>query len=423
MADTASFSAAMKTKFIGPIRDTIPKGKVLLFGQGDESGQGSPEDFQGILPKAENIDFVGNEFRIPFKSKRNNSVGFRSENETLPAPGASEYTYLQEPMRYAYASFNITGQLLKASESNEGAFKSAFKAEMEDTTTALKLDVNRAAHGNGSGQITPVRTNTASGQTVIPVNSTVNFRGGEIVDFLDNVGASLSAAHEVTGIDRPNRTITVTPALGANITTTSLIVRASRDSTTGTPNNSYNREIQGLNSIVSDTGTLHGLNPATYPWWKSYVKTGVGAVSDQVFRDAKSGVGFEQQLDVDSGLEFAIVTTRGIRDRYAQTLTSLKRFNDAKATTLRGGYTALFFDDNPIFIDDQVEPGTAYGLALSKLFWSQMSDWDWMEEDGKVLKHEPRKDRYVAILYKYCQLGTTHRGAHFKLTGITDDVR
>jgi hypothetical protein len=34
-----------------------------------------------------------------------------------------------------------------------------------------------------------------------------------------------------------------------------------------------------------------------------------------------------------------------------------------------------------------------------------MSDWDWMSEDGKVLKWESRKDRYTAVLYKYCQLG------------------
>lgn len=423
MADTASFSAAMKTKFIGPIRDTIPKGKVLLFGNSDGSGQGSDQDFQGILPSAENIDFVGNEFRIPYKAKRNNSVGFRSENETLPAPGSSEYTYLQEPMRYAYASFNITGQLLKASESNEGSFKTAFKEEMEDTTTSLKLDVNRAAHGDGSGTVTTCTAIEPIGETVIAVPTTVNFRGGEIVDFLSNVGVPISAAHEVVGVDRPNRTITISPALAAATTATSIIVRSSRDSTTTVPNNSYNREIQGLNSIVSSSGTLHGLNPATYPWWKSYQKNVAGAISDTVLRDAKDGVGFEQQVDVDSGMNFAIIGTRGIRSRYANTLTSLKRFNDAKATTLRGGYTALMFDDNPFFIDDQIAPGTVYGLALDKMFWSQMSDWDWMEEDGKVLKAEPRMDRYVAILFKYCQLGTTHRGAHFKLTGVTDDVR
>src|SRR5438477_4407552 len=110
MADTATFSAAMKTEFLGPIRDSLHQGRVLLFGDPDAN----PEQFKGILPSAEGIDFVGNEFRIPLKASRNAAVGFRAENATLPAPGKSGYTYLTEPMRYAYALFNITGQLMKA---------------------------------------------------------------------------------------------------------------------------------------------------------------------------------------------------------------------------------------------------------------------------------------------------------------------
>lgn len=411
----------MKTKFIGPIRDNLPKGKVLLFGDADAN----PTDFKGILPSAEGIDFVGNEFRIPLKAERNNAVGFRHEHETLPAPGSSSYTYLQEPMRFTYALFNITGQLLKASESSEGAFRSAFKAEMEDTVLASKLDVNRAAHGNGTGVVATVRNNEAAGQTVIDVSSTINFRGGEIIDGLTiATGVVIEPARKVTSVDRTNRTITVSPALTTGLTAnTDGWVRSSSDSTVAVPNNSWNKEIQGLESIVDSTGTLHGINPTTYSWWKSTETAVGGAISDSVLRDAKDAVGFEQGLDVDNGLDFALVTTRGIRRRYADTLTSVKRWNDAQAVKLHGGYTVLMFDENPIFIDDQCPVSTVYGLALNRLFWSQMSDWDWMEEDGKVLKWESRRDRYVAVLYKYCNLGTTHRGAHFKLTGVTDDVR
>jgi hypothetical protein len=61
-------------------------------------------------------------------------------------------------MRYAYGAFNITGQLMKASETNEGAFKAAFKQEMEDTVLTSKIDHNRAAWGDGSGKFTDVRT-------------------------------------------------------------------------------------------------------------------------------------------------------------------------------------------------------------------------------------------------------------------------
>lgn len=421
MADTATFSAAMKTKFIGPIRDNLHKGRVLLFGD----SEANPEQFRGILPSAEGIDFVGNEFRIPIKTRRNQAVGFRSENETLPAPGAGQYTYLTEPMRYAYGLFSITGPLLKASETNEGAFRQAFKAEMEDTVLSSKLDHNRAAYGDGSGKFADVRTTAAGAATVIDVSSTINFRGGEVIDWVNAAGTVISAAHTVTGIDRTNRNITISPGLAAGVTAgTHFAVRASSDSTIAVPNNSQNKEIQGLASIVSDTGTLHGINPATYgSLWKAYVKNVAGPVSDTVLRDAKDGTMFESGVDLESGLDFAIITTRGIRRRYADTLTSVKRFNDANSVKLHGGFTAVWFDENPIFTDDACPVGTIYGLSLKSFFWSQLSDWDWMEEDGKVLKWESRKDRYIAVLYKYCQLGTTARNQHFKLYGITDDVR
>jgi hypothetical protein len=426
MADTATFSGAMKTKFIGPIRDILPQGKVLLFGD----SYANPTDFKGILPSAEGIDMVGNEFRIPMKVQRNQSVGFRFENEFLPAPGASKYSYLTEPLRYAYSLFNITGQLFRAAESNEGAFVTAFKQEMDDTVLASKLDFNRAAYNDGSGKMCGLTTSTAggaslaSGSAIVGVDSTINFRGlGEVVDFVLAAGTVTSSAHTVTAVDRVNLTLTITPALAATVTTSNYPVRASIDSTPTIPNNSQNREINGLANIVNNTGVLHGFNPATYSFWAAYVNAVNSPISDSVMRLAKDTVGFNAGLDLESGLDFALVTTRGIRRRYSDTLVGLKRFTNDDSVKLHGGFTALMFDENPIFIDDQCPVGNMYGLALNKLFWSQMSDWDWMEEDGHVLKWEPRRDRYIAVLYKYCQLGTTFRTAHFRLTGLTDDIR
>jgi hypothetical protein len=418
MADTATFSGAMKTKFIGPIRDGMHQGMVLLYG-GDS---GNPEGFQGIPRMAENIDFVGNEFRIPLKTSRNQAVGFRSENEDLPAAGASAYTYLTEPMRYAYGRFNITGQLMKASETNEGAFKSAFKQEMEDTTLTAKIDHNRAAWGDGSGKMATVRTGyTAPGTGVIDFDTTINIRGGEYVDFVNAAGTVISPAHKIIGIDRTNRTLTVNGTVAANLTTSHFIVRASSNSTIAVPNNSQNKEFQGIGSIVSSTGTLHTVNPTTYPFWASYQKAIGGAITDAAVRDLKDGIGFEAGINGDG--DSILISDRGIRRRYADTLTSVKRFNDAQSVKLHGGFTALMFDEQPWFVDDYSPIGQVTLLSVKDLFWAQMSDWDWMDQDGKVLKWETNKDRYTAVLYKYSQLGTTRRNAHGKLTGVTDDVR
>jgi hypothetical protein len=427
MADTATFSGAMKTKFIGPIRDVMAKGRVLLWGSGGETGGGTPDGFKGILPRAEDISFVGNEFRIPFKTKRNQAVGFRSENELLMAPGASGYTYLTEPMRYAYGLFNITGQLMKAAQVGEGAFKAAFKSEMDDTVLTSQLDFNRAAWGDGSGKMATVRTTTAATNTVIPVDTTINFRGGEVIDFVQAAGNLVSSlgGYTVIGVDRANRQLTISPALGAGGVTlnTDFLVRASIDSTPTTPNNSFNKEIQGIQSIVTNTGTLHGVNPSTVPFWKSYVSNVGGAISDSVLRDALDGIGFESGVDLEGSMDFALISTRGIRRRYADTLIGLKQFNDVQSQNLRGGFKYLDFDGNPWFVDDACPVSQVVGLSLKDFFWAQMSDWDWMDQDGDVLKWESRRDRYVAVLYKYCQLGTTARNRHFRLTGVTDLVQ
>lgn len=424
MATTSTFSGAMKTKFIGPIRDILYSNRILLEGLRDRSGDKSElpagsREFRGIVAEAEGIDFVGNEFRIPIRVTRNQGVGSRVENVSLPAPGNEGFSQISEPMRHHYGLFNITGQLLKASESNEGAFKRALTVETKGTTESLKMRVNIQAYGNGDGSLGVVSAN-AGPTTTIPVTTTINFRVGEVVDIRDISGSTwLAAARTITAINRPGLTVTIS---GANVTveTGDLLVGASSDSTTGVPNNDFNAGLTGLSKIVSNTGILHTLDPATVPQWASSVIAAGGAtVGESLLRQLSDAVGFESGDDQD----LVGIWTRGMRNRYAATLTSLKRFTDAQSTTLRGGFKAILFDDKPMVVDDQCPPGTMYMLDTASLFWSQMSDWEWMDNDGEVLKWEPRFDRYIAVLFKYCNMGTYARNRHGKITGAADDIR
>jgi hypothetical protein len=416
----------MKTKFIGPIRDQLHSNKILLFGTHDRQGDGnSPapqagRDWSGIESLADGIDFVGNDFRLPLRTSRNQGIGSRAENATLPAPGNEGFMQIQDPLRYHYGLFNITGQLIKASESNEGAFKRALTVEMEGVTDALKRKMNIDAYGDATGNLTTVTGGVTS--TTIPVASTVNFQVGEVVDFVDVTGVTYKGnARTVTAVNRAGLTITIS---GANITvvSTDRVVRASSDSTSGTPNNDLNQTINGLGNIVSSTGVLHTLNPATagQQFWASTQIAAAGAViGDTLLRQLIDSIGFESGSDD----ELVLITTRGIRTRYANTLTQFKRFNDAQSVKLRGGFDALMFDNHPFVIDDQCPVGNVFALNTKAMFWSEMSDWEWMDLDGETLKWEPRLDRYIGILYKYCNLGTWARNRHGKITGGADDVK
>ena len=428
MADTSSFSAAMKTKFIGPIRDQLHSNKILLFGLRTRDGDDKQDmphasrDFRGIVADSTGIDFVGNEFRIPLRTSRNQGTGPRAENAILPAPGNQGYKYISEDLRYFYGLFNITGQLLKASESNEGAFRRALQAEMEGITDDLKRHVNIQAFGTGDGALATV-TNVAGND--ITVDTTIYFQGGEYLDVYDSpvdpANQPLNAkAFYVTAIDRSTLTLTVSD--GTGITTGSVLVRASSDSTQGAPNNDVYQAINGLQNIISADGELHELDPknAGETFWKSSEVDAAGAiVGDSLLRQLKDAIGFESGSDEET----ILITTRGVRNRYANTLTALKRFNDAQSVKLRGGFTALMFDETPMVYDDHCPLGHVFAVNMPAMFWSQMSDWEWMEEDGEVLKWEPRYDRYVGVLFKYCNLGTWARNRHGKIVNAEDDVK
>ena len=426
MADISSFSAAMKTKFIGPIRDQLNSNKILLFGLRTTDGSKSqPEthaskDFKGIVADSTGIDFVGNDFRMPLRTGRNQGTGPRGESATLPAPGKQGYQYITDGLKYFYGLFNITGPLLKASDSNEGAFRKALQAEMEGLTDDLKRHVNLQAYGSGNGVLATITTGTTSATQ--PVDTTIYFQGGEYVDIYDSTLTTYrgSASLSVVSINRSGLLLVLSSSIAT--TTGDVLIRASSDSVSATPNNDKGQAINGLGNIVSATGALHGLNPATagQSFWSSQsIAAASAVVGDSLLRQLKDGIGFESGNDTDT----VLITTRGIRNRYANTLTALKRFNDAQSVTLHGGFQALMFDETPMVIDDHCPLGTVFALNTQAMFWSQMSDWEWMDNDGDVLKWESRMDRYVGIIFKYCNLGTWARNRHGKITGAADDVK
>lgn len=426
MATTSTFSNAMKTVFIGPIRDNLSSNKVLLFGQRTrDATDETPDprgtrDWRGIQASAEGIDFMGNDFRIPLRSSRNQGTGPRAENVPLPGAGNQGYNYITDTLKYYYGTFTVTGQLLKASESNKGAFKKALTAEMQGVTDDLKRHVNIHAYGDGTGVIATITTGTTSATQ--PVSTTIYFQGGETVDIYDS-GLSTyrgTAARTVTSFSRSGLTITLDASVAT--TTNDVVIKASPDSTSSVPNNDKSQAINGLAKIVASTGALHGLNPASAGqafWASSATAASSAVVGDNLLRTLVDSVGFESGSDE----EMILVTTRGIRNRYANTLTALKRFNDAQSVTLRGGFKALLFDDMPMLIDDHCPLGRVYALNTDALFWSQMSDWEWMEEDGKVLTKIVGYDKYQAWLFKYMNLGTTARNRHGVITGAADDTR
>ncbi len=428
MADTATMGTVLQ-RGIGAVRDTCHSGAVLLYGSNSGAGTDSnearanPTEFQGILANSANVRMSENMARYRLFMSYGSPGGSRNENDSLPVAEDPEYATAIEPMRLHYSGFDITGPLMAAAERSEAEFQAPMTELLKRTTTGAKMNLNRQAWGTGSGVLSLLAGNEAATQTIISVVSTINFRLGLRIDGVTVAdGTVIEPARKVTSIDRTNKTITVSPALTTGLTgTTDGWVLSSSNSTVSAPNNSHFRETNGLGNIIDSSGTLHGLPPAIWPQWASYEEAmgGVG-ISDSALRKAKRSVGFETGL-YESAMDFAILSTQGMRDAWVETQLPLKRH--VNTVDLKGGFPGVvMIDGNPFITDDACPVGTVFGARLSKLEWAMMQDWDWMKQDGSVLNRIPGKDAYRAVLYMYGNLMTTHRGSHFKLTGFGGDT-
>jgi hypothetical protein len=94
------------------------------------------------------------------------------------------------------------------------------------------------------------------------------------------------------------------------------------------------------------------------------------------------------------------LTTRGIRRRLADTYQSTKRFNDAKAVEIHGGYTAIFVNEIPVVIDDDIPKGWAFALRDDAFRWGEIAPPGWLRtrapgrvaaRDGLHARPAPRR--------------------------------
>jgi hypothetical protein len=130
--------------------------------------------------------------------------------------------------------------------------------------------------------------------------------------------------------------------------------------------------------------------------------------------------GVEAQLADDAGGALSptiILTTRAIRRKYAEILKADKRFIDWKV--MDGGFKVLEFNGIPMAVDNDAIDGEMYFVYEPSLAIYQMSDLEWMEEDGNVLTKIANYDAYEAILFAYWELGCSRRNVNAVLVDLS----
>lgn len=367
-------------------------------------------------------DIDGRRAVLSLHVARNAGIGARAEGGALPSAGNQGFAEERVPLKYNYGVGAITGPLLRSADSgNSAAFERALDGETRRIVNDLKRDVNRQIWGTSDGVIARCGATTNSVTVNLHANTTdVQFRQIEVPMFVD-IGTvanptSVASNLQVTATTDNPGAYTITVSSAVTTATTDYVFRAGSGGS-----GSDQKELTGLQTIVNDSGALFNVDPATYPVWKAVRDHNNGtnrSISEALM------VKVCQNVQIKSGeWPNLAVAHHGVFRAYANLLLNSRRY--VNTTDPKGGYTGgLAFipgggSEFPIVVDRDCPANSVYFLNTNHLVEYQMSDWEFMQEDGAVLSRASGKDQYEFVLFKYSELATDQRNAHGVLQDIT----
>lgn len=427
---TTQADAILQNYYLPVVREMVNQRALLLFGYSPaeleqgmghfNAAEGETMDYRGISRDSDTVDFAGRQWVIALHTSRNESGTMRAEMGTLPAAGQQGWADLIDKIKRAYKQILISGFAMELTERSIGSYLRLLEAETEGAVNDLRKDLNRQAYGDGRGALCQI---TAKGANTFTADSLQYLRVGMYVDFVnqstDAVVNTPGTPRQITGIVPSTRVVTYG---GADLAS-SLTVGTHAPVLDG----NWKLEINGLRNVtrsdLSQNYVMHGIDSSTAgnEYWKAKQVDGGNTTFDedqgQLLLDQIGAEGWETQI---------ILTTRGIRRRYVNTLKAQKRWNDANAGTLHGGFKYIDYNGFPLLFDDDCPKQHMFFIRPDDFLWVNLNgnDFRWMARDGAVLRkmESPDQDAYKATLYKYCDLGIQRRKTQGVIYNLADDI-
>ena len=393
----------------------------LVYGDLHEQLRDKNPALEFIEASAQNITRNGKEVIFDTHIGRNQGIGARGVREKLPIAGAQKYKQAHLYLKNLYGAIEVDGQLFEQAADDYNAFINVVDMEIKGLKRDLAKDLNRQIYGDGSGKLAVVSAQPSS--TTLTVDSTDWLEEGMIIDIVDPTTgvkqqSGAASSIEITAINETTKVITVTGTLGTfstNISANDIIVRSSNGV------NSFGKELTGLGAIVSATGELHEIDPATTPVWAATEKT-LGSVGTPGTLTELQLINLVQSVDKKGGDVDVFLASPGVYNAYWNLLQGFRQFTNGAGLT--GGQRSFTFEalGKPIrFVSDYAAPkGTLYALSSKELVINRKKDWSWMDRDGSMWSRVADTDAYEARIYQYSEIGTYRRNAHAKLSNIAE---
>jgi len=401
--DVLTAEYKLKTFFLPGVQNTIDKNRHVIY--------------KKIKNNSEGVDVSGEKVQFSIRLQNAQGIGARSsETAILPAAVRSKGIKPSVPLKNIFGTAEISSKLIKAARNPDGAFETGVQDEFDGLMVSYNNDMGRQAIGDGNGKIAQCGVTAASNVVVLDSGAFIHhFDIGMRVDIVvaaTGVPVANGESKTITAIDITNKTITVD---GTAVTTdaTHMVVRE----------DAYGAEISGLDALVGNQ-TLYGFDPALYPRWQSFVKTGAGELSLEKMGE------YVKEVKIQSGHYPDLLVTDDLTQLWVWHL--LKkfaefRFDQPKVNNYDGGYKGLMLtiDGRPMELisDVNVAPGVMYGLTSKHLELKQYAKPDFMRDRGNILINNAPGNSgtatYKVVLEHYCEMIIKQRNSHFKASGFT----
>ncbi len=374
------------------------------------------------LERNENFNVEGKNFTVPLHVSRHTQAGAgRAEEGTLPSKDSQGYNQAIVPAKYIYTRIQISGQVMRATKSNAGAFIRAVRSEVEGATRDTKRSANRQAHSDGrdalayyvsgSGGTAPIADDNL-GNPYVHVGSKAT-----TVDLIDSGDNSTKHDDSVTILDTGTEVAT-----GTTLTASANVSGSAADGDYWVLEDTLGNQMTGLEAIVSTSnppllaGGLHGIVVSGNTWWQSQIVGDDTAMQDLRFANMQRVISkIAQNSDFDKDdIEFAMASYFMV-DKYYELAANERRA--VNVMQLDGGYEGVEFSGIPIVGDPQCKHNRIYFIVPEALKICRMADFDWMDEDGSVMSRVADTDAYEATLFHYGDLACVARNGLGALVG------
>jgi hypothetical protein len=409
----------LKDLYVGPIVEMLNQ-KTYLLDQ--------------IQRDADHVDHTGRRAVVPVHKNRNYGQVSTGDSGTLPNAGRQDWEDAIIPLRYHYAGIELTDVAIEATQSSEGAFVSVMEAESRGVAMDMKKQINRQAFGTGDGVLATISGTPGAG-VALTVDSVQYIKVGMVLDLVvKSTGATTNGvlATTVTNVAPATNTVTVSGAsVGATDNTYGFYLSNGVAPSAG--GSSRNNEMDGLRNITAQSRTLHSINSASAgnQYWDSAASVdatggagGTAVVGESLYEQVADFVG-----GVGNGDTETFLTSRGMKRRLADSYQSQKRFNDATAVTVHGGYTAILVNEIPVIADDDCPKGFAFAINRSALKWFEQVGPGWLDvNNGSIFQLKTtatagqRQAVWQAWFKWYVALGCVAPNRTARIFNGTDDV-